>query len=184
MMGRHPPKVATWLLQRLGAGRHSESLAGDLIEQYAQGRSRLWYWQQVALAILLARAHAFRARPCIAAMRVFFRLLAEVAVVLGIVSIIDQSRRAHDLKEDMLSPTFIGTMAFLIAIALVGLLLPLTTLRSKRPPAPINRLIVLFAMAALGAGTLSWASATRRQCSAETCLCQKTEQRSSTEAGH
>jgi hypothetical protein len=182
MMGRHPPKVATWLLQRLGAGRHSESLAGDLIEQYAEGRGRLWYWQQVALAILLARARAFRARPWTAAMRVLLRLLTEVAVVLGVVSIIDQSRQAHDWK-DMLSPAFMGTMAFLIAVALVGLLLSLATLRSKRPSAPINHLIVLFAVAALGAGTLSWASATR-QCRAETCLCRKIEQRSITAEGH
>jgi hypothetical protein len=179
----HPPKAATWLLQRLGAGWHSESLAGDLIEQYAQGRSRLWYWQQVVLAIVLARARAMRGRPRIAAVKVFLRLLTEVAIVLGVVSTIDQSRRTHDL-QNMLSPAFMATMAFLIAIALVGPLLSLTILRSKRPHAPVKHLIVLFAVAALGVGTLTWASTTRRQCGAETCLCQKPEQRSITEVGH
>jgi hypothetical protein len=182
MMHRHPPRVATWLLQRLGAGRHSESLEGDLIEQYAQGRSRLWYWRQVAMAIVLARARAFRARPWIAATRVFFRLLTELAVVLGVVSVIDQSRRMHELR-DMLSPAFVATMALLISIALVGPLLSLTILRSKRPHAPIKHLIVLFAVAALGAGTLTWASTTRRQCGPDACMCQKPEQRPIAEAG-
>lgn len=182
MMHRHPPRVATWLLQRLGAGRHSESLEGDLIEQYAQGRSRLWYWRQAAMAIVVARARAFRAQPWIAATRVFFRLLTELAVVLGVVSAIEQSRRTHELR-DMLSPAFVATMALLIAIALVGLLLSLTILRSKRPHAPIKHLIVLLAVAALGAGTLTWASTTRRQCSPDACTCQKPEQRPISEAG-
>src|SRR5450432_3743129 len=122
MIGRNPPAIATWLLQRLGAGWHSESLAGDLIEHYAQGRSRFWYWRQVAMAIVLARARACGARAWLAAMRVFFRLLAEVAVVLGVVSVIDQSRRTHEL-QGMLSPIFLETLAFLIAIASVALLL-------------------------------------------------------------
>ena len=109
MMRGHPPRGATWLLQRLAAGWHSESLEGDLIEQYAQGRSRLWYWRQVAMAIVLARSHAFRARKWIATIRVFLHLLTELVIVLGAVSIIDQSRRAHDW-QDMLSPAFIATI--------------------------------------------------------------------------
>jgi hypothetical protein len=183
MMRRHPPRVATWLLQRLAAGWHSESLEGDLIEQYAQGRSCLWYWRQVAMAIVLARSRAFRARTWIATIRVFLHLLTELAVVLGAVSIIDQSRRAHDW-QDMLSPAFIATMTVLITIALAGLWLTVKLLKWKQSHGPINLLIVLFAVAALGVGTLTWASTTRRQCSAETCLCQKPEQRSITAVGH
>jgi hypothetical protein len=181
MTGGNPPKLATWLLQLLAAGRHSESLAGDLMEQFAQGRSRLWYWRQVVMAIVLARVRAFRARPWIAAMRVSFRLLTEVSLVLGVVSAIDQSRHTHDLQA-MLSPPFMATMALLLAIALVGPLLSLTILRSKRPHAPIKHLLVLFAVAALGAGTLTWASTTRRQCSPDACICQNPEQRPIAEA--
>jgi hypothetical protein len=178
-MRGHPPRVATWLLQRLAAGWHSESLEGDLIEQYAQGRSRLWYWRQVAMAIVLARSHAFRGRTWIAAIRVFLHLLTELAVVLGAVSLIDQSRRAHDW-QDMLSPVFIATMTVLIAIALMGLWLTVKLLKLKRSYGPINYLIMFFAVAALGAGTLSWAGATRRQCSADTCHCQNIERQSVT----
>jgi hypothetical protein len=183
MIHPNPPKLATWLLQRLGAGRHSESLAGDLIEQYAEGRGRLWYWRQVAVALVLARARVFRARSWTAAMRVFCRLVTEVAVVLAIVSVIDQIRRAHDLRAT-LSPTFVETMTCLIAIALAGLLLSRKPLQPKPPHAPIKHLIALFAVAALGAGTLTWASTARQQCGTGTCLCQKVEQRSVTETGH
>jgi hypothetical protein len=179
---RNPPKVATWLLQRLGVGWHSESLAGDLIEQYAEGRSRLWYWRQVAVAIVVTRARAFRTRSWPAAMRVFYHLVTEMAVVLAIVSAIDQSRHTHDLQA-MMSPTFIATMACLLAIASLGLLLSLKSLQSKPPHAPVKHLIVLFAVIALGAGTLTWASTARQKCSTDTCLCQKVEQRSVTETG-
>jgi hypothetical protein len=177
MMRGHPPRVATWLLQRLAAGWHSESLEGDLIEQYAQGRSRLWYWRQVAMAIALAQSRAFRGRMGFATIRVFLRLLTEMAVVLGTISIIEQSRRAHDW-QDMLSPPFIATMTILIAIASGGLWLLLKPLKLKRSDAPITHLIVFFAVAALGAGTLSWAGGTRRQCNADACHCQNIEQQS------
>jgi hypothetical protein len=60
------------------------------------------------------------------------------------------------------------------AVATV-LWLPLKLLKLKRSHGLIHHLIVFFAVAALGAGTLSWASATRRQCSADTCHCQSIE---------
>ena len=39
MTGQQPPWVATWLAQSLVSGPRRESLLGDLIEQYRQGRS-------------------------------------------------------------------------------------------------------------------------------------------------
>jgi hypothetical protein len=64
MNSRPTPRTATWLLERLGGGSRLEPLIGDLIEQFEQGRSRLWYWRQAVgtLAIELAqtlRLHAF-----------------------------------------------------------------------------------------------------------------------------
>jgi len=102
-----------------------------------------------------------------------------LAIVLGALSIIDQSRRAHDW-QDMLSPAFIATMTFLITIALAGLWLTVKLLKRRQSHGPINLLILFFAVAALGVGTLSWASATRRQCGADTCHCQNIEQQSIT----
>jgi len=58
MSERVPPKIAAWLLRKWGSRYHAESLAGDLLEQYREGRSRAWYWGQVAAAVAIAQAHA------------------------------------------------------------------------------------------------------------------------------
>jgi hypothetical protein len=50
-----PPAVATWLLIHFGShpdeSGNDEVIAGDLMEHFQEGRSRLWYWCQVAIAI-------------------------------------------------------------------------------------------------------------------------------------
>ena len=51
MSRRQPPKLATWLLDRLGYTRHNAALAGDLLEEFRSGRSRAWYWRQAAMVI-------------------------------------------------------------------------------------------------------------------------------------
>jgi hypothetical protein len=55
---RSPPQLATWLLESLGSGVRAEELIGDLTEQFADGRSRFWYWRQAigAIAVRLRRA--------------------------------------------------------------------------------------------------------------------------------
>jgi hypothetical protein len=47
--------MAMYLLNRFGSPCHRESLAGDLIEQFQNGRSTRWFWQQIVSAILAAR---------------------------------------------------------------------------------------------------------------------------------
>lgn len=61
----HPPRLALLLLRRWTTGPRRESLIGDLLEQHAQGRSRLWFWRQTGQAVLCAalddgRHHARR----------------------------------------------------------------------------------------------------------------------------
>jgi hypothetical protein len=46
MMDRRPPTLADWLLDRLGYTRQNAALAGDLLEEYREGRSAGWYWRQ------------------------------------------------------------------------------------------------------------------------------------------
>jgi hypothetical protein len=55
-----PPPLATWLLQRFGA---KEALVGDLVEQYQRGRSGVWYWRQVVIAIVAGIVAEVRYHP-------------------------------------------------------------------------------------------------------------------------
>jgi hypothetical protein len=48
MRSEHPPVVATWLLERFCA---DVALAGDLVEQYREGKSIRWYWKQAIAAV-------------------------------------------------------------------------------------------------------------------------------------
>ncbi|HXA77466.1 MAG TPA: hypothetical protein VNV41_10055 [Candidatus Acidoferrales bacterium] len=52
MRSSKPPVQATWLVEHLIPGPRNEALAGDLLEQFSQGRSVTWYWRQVLVAIL------------------------------------------------------------------------------------------------------------------------------------
>ena len=49
-----PPRLSTWLLQRWAFGQRRQSMAGDLIEQYRDGRSAMWYRRQVLTTIVAA----------------------------------------------------------------------------------------------------------------------------------
>src|SRR5216684_4519442 len=53
MQVTQPPRLATWLLERLASGEKRESVIGDLAEQYQHGRSLTWYWRQVLSTILV-----------------------------------------------------------------------------------------------------------------------------------
>jgi len=54
MRTSRPPVIAGWILLRFGPMPETEAIAGDLIEQYQQGRSRWWYWREVVVAIFRA----------------------------------------------------------------------------------------------------------------------------------
>jgi hypothetical protein len=51
------PLVATWLLEKLGT---DQALLGDLIERYARGRSRRWFWRQALLALAIGTVKDIR----------------------------------------------------------------------------------------------------------------------------
>jgi hypothetical protein len=73
MSTAQPPRLATWLLQHLASSPKPESLVGDLIEQYRNGRSATWYWRQVLTAILAGAIRDIRSH----------KLLAIRAVAIG-----------------------------------------------------------------------------------------------------
>jgi hypothetical protein len=51
MNSRSAPRAAIWLLEKLGGGSRFEPLIGDLVEQFASGRSRFWLWRQATGAL-------------------------------------------------------------------------------------------------------------------------------------
>jgi hypothetical protein len=70
-----PPALATALLEGLIPPRTSAWLVGDLIEEYRNGRSRTWYWQQTIVALMVSAFREGREH----------KLQAISAVVLGYV---------------------------------------------------------------------------------------------------
>jgi len=55
-MKRNPPRLVVWLLNRFSFSPGEESATGDLLEQYQQGRGRLWFWFQ-GIGIVLFRLY-------------------------------------------------------------------------------------------------------------------------------
>jgi hypothetical protein len=60
MRASYPPVIATWLLDHLCA-EPNDALAGDLVEEYFDGRSAGWYWRQVMAAIAIGGVQRVRA---------------------------------------------------------------------------------------------------------------------------
>jgi len=52
MKSSKPPVLATWVVEHMVPGGTNDALAGDLLEQFSQGRSASWYWRQAIGAIL------------------------------------------------------------------------------------------------------------------------------------
>jgi hypothetical protein len=53
MKQTHPPALAAWMLDHLTPGRQNLALAGDLHEEFCNGRSAVWYWRQAVSAIAI-----------------------------------------------------------------------------------------------------------------------------------
>jgi hypothetical protein len=163
-----PPRIATWLLERLGPGYRNESLVGDLFEEYQQGRSRAWYWQEVILAICIGRAMSLRRLLPRLAASALLRFSTEAAGLLGVMALSQQFR--HACPSGWM-PDFASIVALLAGIGLcvsLGFYISLckgSALRRMSGPrrsTPIKRLLSVFAVTALSAGTLTWAGATPR----------------------
>jgi hypothetical protein len=133
-----------------GSSAYAESLAGDLIEQFHQGRSRWWYWRQVAIALLLSRADV---------MPIVFRCAAAVTAVLGLIVITDRFS----------SPCPSAVTPALITLAALGL--GVAGMSCRRAVSLARTLVGTVALIMLGAGTLSWASTTRIERCAGICTC-------------
>lgn len=56
-----PPMLAMVILMRLGPA--NEPIVGDLIEEYAAGRSRMWFWRQTVAAVIAGAVRGIRLQP-------------------------------------------------------------------------------------------------------------------------
>ncbi len=79
MMDRDPPKLAVFLLRNFSSPKYRACFEGDLLEMYREGRTALWYWRQVIVALLLARA-VWGA----AVLRIVNALLLAAVIALGV----------------------------------------------------------------------------------------------------
>lgn len=57
-----PPKLATWLIEQFSPILQNAPLAGDLMEEFKEGRSAAWYWRQAFWAILIGLLNLFGKR--------------------------------------------------------------------------------------------------------------------------
>ena len=55
------PTAAIWLLEHLLSGSGCDALIGDLVEQFAAGRSRAWFWRQAMVSIMVGAVRDLRA---------------------------------------------------------------------------------------------------------------------------
>src|SRR5262245_17761601 len=78
------PVVAIWLLERLLSGSDGETLIGDLVEEYSQGRSSLWFWRQTLVAVVVSARAELRAERLIVIQALLIAYV--VPLVVGIVS--------------------------------------------------------------------------------------------------
>ncbi len=87
MRSAQPPTFATWLLRHLGSSPHNDSIIGDLIEQYENTPSPVWYWKQCLKAIAVGlfnecRSHKFETACALligwAFLFIYFQTLEEV----------------------------------------------------------------------------------------------------------
>ena len=56
-----PPALADWLLTRFGSV--DDALIGDLYQEWAEGRSTIWFWHQTIAAIVWGAVRDIRRQP-------------------------------------------------------------------------------------------------------------------------
>jgi len=66
------------MLRHFGCSPNTDAVVGDLVERFADGRSRLWYWGQVLTAILISLFREVRSHKLL----VFRGLLTGWAVLI------------------------------------------------------------------------------------------------------
>jgi len=87
-----PPRLSTWLLERLAPRQNRESITGDLCEQVLRGRSAWWYRRQVFGTIFAGLAADIAAHKLLA-VRALAIGLSGLFVIYGVVGPLVQETR-------------------------------------------------------------------------------------------
>jgi hypothetical protein len=82
MRSPKPPLLATWILKHIQVGTTDDALAGDLLEEFQNGRSVAWYWRQVFAAILVGFASQVRHHWALAVRAVVIGLAVNYGALL------------------------------------------------------------------------------------------------------
>jgi hypothetical protein len=98
MTTRIPPRLATWLLTRLGPAFRRESLMGDLLEEYQRDRTRRWYWRQTGAALLISVCQLFSVRLPKLVLNVVLRVLIEMGIILGGIALAESNVPRHHIS--------------------------------------------------------------------------------------
>ena len=117
MTFRRTPPLATALLRSLAAARYRDELEGDLLEEWAAGRSASWYWRQVMHALcehacLIVRQQII---TCLAAAAFFFGALWVIAPLTY--PVMDWARATEPLRVLVLLAWLAGVPVILGSVA-------------------------------------------------------------------
>jgi hypothetical protein len=113
MKTRQPPALACWLLDSLGYTGQNPALAGDLLEEFRNGRSPAWYWRQTLMVIAAGIGrNAFILRRYLMACIAGFA--AQAAVAYGLWRI-DAPPRIHGVVWTILASLLVLIVSFLRA---------------------------------------------------------------------
>lgn len=150
-----PPRLAVWLVSHLASRYSRESLIGDLLEEYSRGRSRRWYWQQVAIAIGLAAANALTAARWLLISLVLLRAMAAVLSLTALVSFVRHSQYGAICSLGVPPVLLVSLGALCLVVSML-----MSQRRHARRPRLRRGLLLLSVTIALGTATLTWAGTT------------------------
>lgn len=117
MNERQPPHLAVFLLRRAATSRYGDSLEGDLLEEFCAGRSRLWYWRQVAAALRHHLLRVFRQQAGAFVATTAFFMLALWTIAPATFPVMNWAHPAEPLRSLTLLGWLVAVPLLLGAIA-------------------------------------------------------------------
>lgn len=119
-----PPRIATWLLNRLSG--HNEALIGDMIEEYRRGRSRLWYWRQASIAVLRTTVVDVRSHAVLALRAFVLMVVCVLCFQYGLIPLFDVLVRdvIWKLNPRLLYPEHVTSFSFTYNFLVLRVLVP------------------------------------------------------------